>query len=329
MQSNSFVGSLAVWLGWLVSCSPAQTDGYGQFAPPDAFENDSRFAYYGSENEWSRRQFEASKVKEQPNRLGQRLVLAIQDGKPKIAVQWCDEYLAQDPRQQEALFALSIAQAQLGDKEKALNTMRRAIADGLPFERFVAGPRDLLAPLTTTKAFQDYLVAHPVRLVHGPMLGAMTDSIVRVWIRTANESKVTVRVFNREDRTNAAPIAVASGRTTKAMDYTSVVAITGLEPDTRYQYEVSIDGHRVLDGERLAFRTFPRPGSPGKLRIAFGGCAGYVPANERMWDTIASFHPLAMLMLGDNVYIDLPQEAGQPRHLGRVSGRTRGDIFLD
>ena len=44
------------------------------FAPPDAFENGSSLAYYGSENEWSRRQFEASKVAEQPNRLGQRLV---------------------------------------------------------------------------------------------------------------------------------------------------------------------------------------------------------------------------------------------------------------
>ncbi len=32
-----------------------------------------------------------------------------------------------------------------------------------------------------------------------------------------------------------------------------------------------------------------------------------------MWDTIASFHPLAMLLMGDNVYIDLPQEAG-PLH---------------
>jgi alkaline phosphatase D len=28
-----------------------------------------------------------------------------------------------------------------------------------------------------------------------------------------------------------------------------------------------------------------------------------------MWDTIASFHPSALLMLGDNVYVDLPEEA--------------------
>ena len=99
----------------LVPCASAQADEYGQFAPPDAFENGSKLAYYGSENEWSRRQFEASKVEEQPNRLGQRLILAIQDGRPELAAQWSQEYLAKNPQELEALFALAIAQAQLGD----------------------------------------------------------------------------------------------------------------------------------------------------------------------------------------------------------------------
>ena len=107
-----------------------QANDYGQFAPPDAFENGSKLAYYGSENQWSRRQFEASKVKEQPNRLGQRLVLAIQDGQPELAAQWCEEYLAKEPLQQEALFALTIAQAQLGRLEQAFATMQKAIAAG-------------------------------------------------------------------------------------------------------------------------------------------------------------------------------------------------------
>src|SRR5688572_2970929 len=98
----------------LPSTAFGQSNEYGQFAPPDAFENGSKLAYYGSENEWSRRQFEASEVAEQPNRLGQRLILAIQDGHPDVAAKWCQEYLAKDPQQLEALFALGIAQAQLG-----------------------------------------------------------------------------------------------------------------------------------------------------------------------------------------------------------------------
>lgn len=44
-----------------------------------------------------------------------------------------------------------------------------------------------------------------------------------------------------------------------------------------------------------------------RFSIAFGGGAGYVPENERMWDTIAAIDPRALLLLGDNVYIDDPQ----------------------
>jgi len=58
-------------------------------------------------------------------------------------------------------------------------------------------------------------------------------------------------------------------------------------------------------------RTLPHiiddPASVGKkFTIAFGGGAGFVPQYERMWSTIASFDPTAMLLLGDNVYIDDP-----------------------
>lgn len=44
-----------------------------------------------------------------------------------------------------------------------------------------------------------------------------------------------------------------------------------------------------------------------QFTIAFGGGAGYVPENERMWDTIGAIDPRALLLLGDNVYIDDPE----------------------
>ena len=44
-----------------------------------------------------------------------------------------------------------------------------------------------------------------------------------------------------------------------------------------------------------------------RFTIAFGGGAGYVPANERVWDTIREIDPRAVLLLGDNVYIDDPE----------------------
>ena len=59
-------------------------------------------------------------------------------------------------------------------------------------------------------------------------------------------------------------------------------------------------------------RTLPntslkKDASATKFTIAFGGGAGYVPENERMWDTIGEIEPRALLLLGDNVYIDDPE----------------------
>ncbi len=44
-----------------------------------------------------------------------------------------------------------------------------------------------------------------------------------------------------------------------------------------------------------------------QFTIAFGGGAGFVPENERMWTTIGAIEPRALLLLGDNVYIDDPE----------------------
>ena len=44
-----------------------------------------------------------------------------------------------------------------------------------------------------------------------------------------------------------------------------------------------------------------------QFTIVFGGGAGYVPKNERVWDTIRAIDPRALLLLGDNVYIDDPE----------------------
>ena len=67
-----------------------------------------------------------------------------------------------------------------------------------------------------------------------------------------------------------------------------------------------------LDAATWPFeRTLPHilknPAEVGeRFTIAFGGGAGYVPDRERMWTTIGSVDPTALLLLGDNVYIDDP-----------------------
>jgi len=204
----------------------------------------------------------------------------------------------------ETLYTLAVACAHEKDVAKAMDYARKAVAAGLPIDRFVAGPRDLLAPLTGSAEFQALLHEHPLVLVHGPMLGAVTDSAARIWVRTPAEAAVRVAVSASPDMKN--PIAPPEAKTSRDADFTAVVEVGGLRPATTYYYSVSVDGRGALE-KPAAFQTFPKVGSPARFQVAFGGGANYAPNNERMWDVILKRRPAALLMLGDNVYIDTPQ----------------------
>lgn len=296
----------------------AQGSNYGQFAPADAYEDNSELAYYGSENEWSRRQFSQEKADDIYGRRGQRQLLAILNGNPEQALQWAAERLAADPNDLESKFMQSVAYCQLGQLDLALSAMQSAVDAGLPVERYLAGPRDLLRPLRQLPSFRKLVAGRTLGLLHGPMLGCVTENSAQIWVRTENETTVEIKAYVCDDQGQAGSTVVSSGsaQSSSEQDYTALISLTGLHPMTSYEYDVIIDGATALAGARPRFTTFSPPSGSGQLKIAFGGGAGYTPQNERMWDTIASRKPDALLQMGDNVYIDLPE---QPRGLHRYT----------
>ena len=167
---------------------------YGHFAPPDAFEEDSLFAYYGSENQWNRRMFSEKAAENQPKRMGQRLLLFVLDGNPQLAIEECKKVLVDHADDLEAMFVLTIAYCNLNEIEMAWSTANTAIKKGLLLERFLAGPRELLKPLYTHREFQKLVKKKGILLLHGPMLGAITETSARIWIRTTKESEVKIEV---------------------------------------------------------------------------------------------------------------------------------------
>lgn len=275
---------------------------YGEFGPPDAYEGGSRHPFYGSENEWSRRMFEERAADLYYKRRGQRQMLEIIDGNPESALALADARLEADPEDAESHYVRTVAFAQLGDVDAAWGAMSSALDLGMPFGRFVAGPRELLAPLTDTDRFRDLAADENTVVVHGPMLGAVTDTSARVWVRTATATRFEVHVVGVGKR------HVASGETLATRDYTGEARVDGLQPNANYSYQVVVDGNAAT--EAVEFRTAPPPGQRGRFEIGFGGCAGYTPENERMWDTIAKHDLRAFLFLGDNVYIDVPDMPG-------------------
>lgn len=281
---------------------------YGQFAPPEAYIDSSEFAYFGSENEWSQRMFSERAADRFYKRQGQRQMLAILAGRPEEAVKMCAKRIDENPDDTEAMFTMTVAYCQLNQVKKAYETMKRAVTAGLPFQRFLAGPRDLLQLLTNSDEFKRYAAMESNTLLHGPMLGAVTANSARFWVRTANETPLKVLIY--DENSTDEPIQTAVGHTYAEQDYTEVIEVTGLEPHTIFWYDVVINNASVFHDNRPTFQTFVKKGSPMEFEIAFGGGAGFTPQHERIWDTIHSFHPDALFLLGDNVYIDLPEMPG-------------------
>lgn len=154
--------------------------------------------------------------------------------------------------------------------------------------------------------FKRLVAKHDLRLFGGPMVGSITDTGAKIWVRTSAAAEVQV-IVNRAG-VRKRPARVFQGRTRAERDFTAVVDLTGLAPFTPYDYDVHVNGRSALPGKNPVFRTAPAKGQKVKFHVGFGGGARYNHPKERIWDSIRSFDPIAFLFLGDNLYIDLPKK---------------------
>ena len=297
-----------ILLGSLLACSGPDEPFRGH-APPEAFLEDSEYPYFGAETPWNLRFF-YEHAERLTKRRGQRQMLEVVRGRPEEAVRHAEELLATDPSDQESLFNLAVARTQLGQLDEALEAALLAEKAGLPFPRFLAGPRDLLKPLYDFEPFRREAERRDIRLIHGPMVGSVTGRRARFWVRTAQESEVQVVASAAGADPFGPDLLSETSRSSAEDNFTAVVSLNGLQPGTRYRYDVLVDGRPELGPAYPSFTTSPENGAPARFEVGFGGGAGYVPRNERMWDTISSRNPQAFLFLGDNVYVDLPEPPG-------------------
>jgi alkaline phosphatase D len=137
------------------------------------------------------------------------------------------------------------------------------------------------------------------------MLGSVTANSARLWVRTASEMTVTAYLSLEPDM--GSPIASEEVITKASDDYTGLINLSGLRPNTQYYYQVEIDGEVIELKPVPFFHTYPVRGEATRFDLAFGGGSGYTPWHEHMWNTILSHRPHGFLALGDNVYIDTPK----------------------
>ena len=228
-----------------------------------------------------------------------RYMLEVKYGDPRVAI----EKARQQGADAEACYIKTVAFSALEQVDSAMHYLRLAVDYGLPPGRFMAGPDAFLAGLHATPEYQEWFAEQATMLVHGPMVGNVFDTSAILWVRTANEAEVAFLMS--ENRRMRRAFATPSHQTKADREYAVQVMIGDLRPDTRYFYQVVIDGQ--LHPGVYSFSTQPPAGKPAEVAVAFGGGGGYIPWHRHMWTTLAQHDLNGLLLLGDNVYIDYPE----------------------
>jgi alkaline phosphatase D len=228
-------------------------------------------------------------------------IATIASGNPDEAIKKVEKYLIEFPEHTEFHFCMAVAYAVKNNITKSIAHINLAMKFGMPIERFVAGPRDLLKNTVESSAFQELLQSRSSGIIHGPMLGNVTATSAKIWLRTAKEEEVTVVLIKNGDEKEKE----FSNKTLKSKDFTVVIQVKDLEPSTEYRYSIKIEGN--VSFKHGTFQTIKNKGEHIQLKIGFGGGAGYTPWFEKMWDTLAVQSFDTFLLLGDNVYIDYPK----------------------
>ena len=239
----------------------------------------------------------------QYKRIHQEAFRKILNGQTDAALAELTEFLETYPDDEESHYMAAVAYARQGKTEDALASVSTALEKGLPPGRIVGGTLTGLESLEDTELYQQLLKGFQNKLVHGPMLGNIQGEMAEIWLRTAREANVQAVASVQGDP--GTEVRSPMIRTDAQHDYTATIHLTGLTPNTTYQYYVLVDGERDTS-HTPTLRTTPAQGQPIQYRIAFGGGAGYVPEHERAWITIQATQPDAIFLLGDNVYSDDP-----------------------
>lgn len=150
--------------------------------------------------------------------------------------------------------------------------------------------------------------------VAGPLVGHVGSGDAKIWIYHGNESSATLKfglavegaaTRSVEFKAHADPAADLGGKP-------ALATLSGLEPESRYRYQVKIDGTTdpAWSGE---FSTAAPEGKSGKFRLALTSCMRF-DKPQASWYLLLAQQPDLHLTLGDTHYADTPDPKVQWRH---------------
>lgn len=134
----------------------------------------------------------------------------------------------------------------------------------------------------------------------GPILGHTEHDRCVVWMRVQEPGSYVLELVPDYGDINFRPEEIAKEETDLCLHW----KIQGLQPGTRYRYQILKNGKPVKREPEQAFTTPPAPGKPAKIRFAMSSCALEDPASRSVWTRIAEEKADAVMLIGDTPYID-------------------------
>ena len=164
----------------------------------------------------------------------------------------------------------------------------------------------LLLPFSFAQAIPD---------IAGPITGDVRANQVTLWMYAPAKSKCTLnyRAEGSSKKNNKmGKLTALSNQAAKVPGRIFKSTMNGLSPDTRYQYEVSIDG-QADPNWKGSFKTAPVEGSPIAFRLAITSCMK-IGKPQGSWNILLEEQPDLHLTVGDTHYADTTNPTVQLEH---------------
>jgi alkaline phosphatase D len=163
--------------------------------------------------------------------------------------------------------------------------------------------------LVSSKEFMERCQKDQVKLLGGPLLGAVSSTGVSIWVRSVKPSTIVAEVTDGKNKFRSAPVSSSFDS-----DLSAVLKFETLKPLTSYAYKLIINDTLEVTNTGYSFKTLPAETDRTDVRIAFGSCFHRSSlGNEPFYQTISSTNPSAMLLLGDIAVQDRNNKIGLHR----------------
>jgi phosphodiesterase/alkaline phosphatase D-like protein len=162
------------------------------------------------------------------------------------------------------------------------------------------------------------IAANAQYVTHGPVVGAVSSSTARMYIRTSEAAEVKIQLATD---TSFTTVNEVTDSTFAWRDSSNILSFTGLSAYTTYYYRFFVNGQPdTISGY---FRTFPATGVKGNYKWGVLSCQEYGTYNA--FNALYNRHPELVLHTGDWTYPDyqIPGDHRMDWSLQQLSYRKR------